>query len=403
MPDRRAARRRRCQERAPPNGIIFALNKTCAVFAGFAIFAVFAVFASPAQSPERARTEALARRATDRLQALQREADRLAAEERTVLGDLRKLEIERQLKSEQVRQLDGDIASIQTELAGTTENIASLQQSELAARPELRARLVSIYKLGRARYLRLLLGTADARQLGHAARTIAALAAMDRERLASHQRTLDEITSGRRTLDTRSRQFAALRADAEQARVAAIRAADARNALVRDIDRRRDVNAQLAGELQGAQQKLQRVLRDVAAGAGAPAAMLPIGPFRGDLDWPVAGAVRTRFAPAERTPSNGIEIGAAEGSDAAAVHDGTVAFAGPFSGFGNLVILDHGAQTFSLYGDLLDTAVKKGDRVDRGRRVGTVGPTASGAAGLYFELRVDGHPVDPLQWLKQKH
>ena len=48
-----------------------------------------------AQQPDRARTEALARRAGERLQALQREADSLAAQERTLLGDLRKLEVER--------------------------------------------------------------------------------------------------------------------------------------------------------------------------------------------------------------------------------------------------------------------------------------------------------------------
>src|SRR5438046_10589063 len=57
------------------------------------------VLASPglAQQPERARTEALARRASDRLQALQCEAERLASEEETLLGDLRKLEIDRQI------------------------------------------------------------------------------------------------------------------------------------------------------------------------------------------------------------------------------------------------------------------------------------------------------------------
>jgi hypothetical protein len=58
-----------------------------------------------------------------------------------------------------------------------------------------------------------------------------------------------------------------------------------------------------------------------------------------------------------------------------AVHGGTVAFAGTFSGFGNLVILDHGSQTFSLYGDLLEIAVTKGARVDRGQPLGSVGPT----------------------------
>ena len=89
-------------------------------------------------------------------------------------------------------------------------------------------------------------------------------------------------------------------------------------------------------------------------------------------------------------------------ADAVAVHDGVVAFAGTFSGFGNLVILEHGSHAFSLYGDLLAITVRKGARVERGQAVGTVGPIPSGPDGLYFELRVDGQPVDPLQWLKKR-
>src|SRR5437588_7534678 len=72
-----------------------------------ACFALSAVFSASGQTlPERARTEALARRATERLQALQREADRLATEERTVMGDLRKFEIERQLRAEELKRVD---------------------------------------------------------------------------------------------------------------------------------------------------------------------------------------------------------------------------------------------------------------------------------------------------------
>jgi Membrane-bound metallopeptidase len=66
------------------------------------------------------------------------------------------------------------------------------------------------------------------------------------------------------------------------------------------------------------------------------------------------------------------------------------------------VILDHGSQAYSLYGDLLDVTAAKGARIERGQAVGSVGATRFGTAGLYFELRVDGRPVDPLQWLKKR-
>ena len=129
---------------------------------------------------------------------------------------------------------------------------------------------------------------------------------------------------------------------------------------------------------------------------------LPLRPFRGDLDWPVAGTLARRSASsAGASNSNGIIIAAAEGSVVSAVHDGVVAFADPFGGFGNLVILDHGSQSFSLYGDLLEMSVKKGARIERGQPVGTVGPAPAGPPELYFELRIDGQSVDPLQWLKR--
>jgi septal ring factor EnvC (AmiA/AmiB activator) len=379
-------------------------SRTAFLFVPFAAFAF--IVAVEAQQPDRAGTEALARRTTDRLQALQREADRLALQERTLLGELRKLEIERQLRSAEMRRLDGEASKVETELAATSERMQVLQATERAKQPELRARLVEIYKLGQAQYLRLILSTPDLKHLGQATRTVAALAKLDRDRIASHQQTLTELKSTRTALEKRRNDFLSLRSLAEKAQAAAQRAAQARLELVRDIDRKRDLNAQLAGELQTTQQKLQAMLRDMAVGTAGRAvspvetAALPPAPFRGDLQWPVNGPVKRSFS--HGSASNGIEIAAPDGADALAVHDGVVAYAGTFAGFGNLVILDHGSRTFSLYGDLLEIVVKKGARVERGHPVGSVGPTPAGTNGLYFELRVDGQPVDPLQWLKKR-
>jgi septal ring factor EnvC (AmiA/AmiB activator) len=358
------------------------------------------------QQGDRSRTEALARRGTERQQALQREADQLASEERTLLNDLRSLEIERQIKAQEVRRAGAAADEVAAELAATTGRIDDLERQDLAERPELRARLVEIYKLGRARYLRLLLSTADVRQFGRATRMIAALAELDRNRVVNHLRTLDSLKAARRELEGRSRRGQMLRAEAEGAHQAAIAAARARSDRIRDIDQRRDLNAQLVGELQAAQQKLQLTLHDLSTGSSAAEPpTLPLRPFRGALDWPVPGSVRRRFgqtAGTGSTESKGIEIAAPEGTPVQALHEGLVAFADPFTGFGNLVILDHGGQTFSLYGDLLDIGVKRGTRVERGQPVGTSGSAPTGSPGLYLEVRVDGRAVDPLQWLKKQ-
>src|SRR5437660_2929088 len=100
--------------------------------AGGCCLAAGALFA---QQPDRARTEALSRRATERLQGLQREAEHLAAQEQTLLGDLRKLDVERQIKAEQLRQVDGQYRQVAGDLASTTDRIHDLEQRDRAQRP----------------------------------------------------------------------------------------------------------------------------------------------------------------------------------------------------------------------------------------------------------------------------
>ena len=359
------------------------------------------VSAAAAQQPDRTRTEALEKRASDRVRSLQREADELASRERTLLGDLRRLQIERQIKQEELHDADAGLQKAEADLAATTNDIQTLEQEDQAERPALRARLVELYKLGAGRYLRLLLSTPDLRNVGQSSRMVATLAALDHARVLQHQRTVEQLKTARAALVERRRLAETHRAEARRASEAAARAQAAHEALVGQIDARRDLTAQYLAELQAAQQKLQAALRDQSS--AAPDA-LPLAPFKGDLDWPVA--VTPHRAPRPTTSrlgtSNGLEIPAGEGSPVTAVHDGVVAYADTFAGYGNLVIVDHGGQSFSLYGYLADIGVKKGAHVQRGDGVGTAGESATGQAGLYFELRVDGHPVDPLQWLKKR-
>jgi septal ring factor EnvC (AmiA/AmiB activator) len=354
-----------------------------------------------AQEADRDRTEALARRAAERLQALHEEAERLAADERSVLGDLRRLELEREIKSEEFRQADAAATTIARELTTIDGQIGALEAQDAAAKPALRARLLSLYKIGQGRYARMMLSISDLRRVGEATRMIGALATRDRHQIADHQQRLRQLAVSRAAVSDHQHQLTRQRTAADRARAAAERAIEARNALVHDIDERRDLNAALVGELQSAQQKLQSTLATVAPGTVAEPVSLPIAPFRGSLEWPVPGAVRQRFQHGA-TAVNGIDIAAPEGAPVRAIHDGVVAFADTFAGFGRLVILDHGGQTFSLYGNLASLDVEKGLRIEQGGALGTVGVAPTGAAGLYFELRIEGRPVDPQLWLRKR-
>jgi septal ring factor EnvC (AmiA/AmiB activator) len=261
---------------------------------------------------------------------------------------------------------------------------------------------VHLYTLGRAGYWRLLLDVDDLRSLGRVYRTAAAMTHLDRERIQSHKRTLDALADERRTLQTRSAELAKLEEQATRARAALDRAVQSRTALVASIDARRDLNAQWTSELEAAQQRLQS---SVAALDGNAA--LPLRPFQGALPWPARGAISSRFG---RQPSsrfgtsivrNGVEISCPDGQPVRAVHEGLVAFAGQFTGYGNLVIVEHGERAFSLYGHLSALQVAQGERVEAQALLGRSGRNPNGVPALYVELRVDGKPVDPLQWLQK--
>src|SRR5687768_10269841 len=346
-----------------------------------------------------------AERAQRRIRALQAEADRLASQSRTVFGELRKLEIDRAIKQEELRKAERDLLRVTVDRDATAKRLAELEAIRIAGTPGVAERLVELSKRGRAGYVQLLLASNDVRAMGRMARGVAAVAELDRLRLETHRRNLAAEQAALEELTRQRTAVAALQKDAARAKAAVDAAVIARNRMIEDLDRRRDLAAQYVAELQRAQDELERTVASTEGSSRVVA--LPIRPFRGDLPWPLQGTVVQRFGrmPAGRFGTtivrNGIEIAGREGTDVRAVHEGTVAYAAPFTGFGTLVIVDHGQTAFTLYGYLTEAVVSAGTNVSRGAVLGTLGQSPSGGAALYFEVRIDGRPVDPLQWLRR--
>jgi len=356
---------------------------------------------------DRAASDALARRVNDRIRALQGEADRLAAQARTLLGDLRQLEIQRDIAIERAKASDEAVVQAQASLQQTTNRLTALDEERIAQLPDLKLRLVDIYKRGRRGYARTLLDVRGVREFARAMRAAAALTTINERRIAEHRQTLAQVRQERDALEQRTRELREAANDAERARASTQRAVAAREALIAQIDARRDLNAQLAGELNVAAGRLRDYLANLAAGRASEPVAVPLASFRGMLDWPVPGRVLAgfEFAPGRSAGSlvrNGIEIGASEGEPVRAVHPGTVDYADAFTGFGNLVIIDHGSNYYSLYGYLGSVGVQRGAHVDTGTELGRVGTPPAGPPALYFELRVDGRSVDPVQWLRPR-
>ena len=358
--------------------------------------------AAAAQTPAGS-TEAMTRQAAERIRELQAEADRLAAQSGKLLVELRRLELDRAIKAEAVKKTDAELTAVTRAVKEATGRVRSLEAQRVASTPGVKERLVEIYKRGRGGYVRLLLAAGDLQALGRMSRGVAAVARLDRLRIDEHRRLLRAERQAVAELEKQRAEAARAQAQARAARQALDAAVAAHNRRIDALDERRDLAAQYLGELQNASAELQQRV------AGLPSdtpATLPLAPFRGALDWPVNGRLVSPFGPSRSSRfgttinRNGIEIAAPEGQEVRAVHGGTVAFAAPFVGFGTLVIIDHGENAFTVYGHLQQALVKDGARVARGSTVGRAGRNPDGQQVVYFEVRIDGRPVDPVQWLR---
>jgi septal ring factor EnvC (AmiA/AmiB activator) len=300
------------------------------------------------------------------------------------------------------------MAEAEGALHDTTIRLADLELQRINQLPDMKAQLVDIYKRGRSGYARFLFGASDLREFARATRAVGALSAINERRIEEHRRTIEAMRAERTAFEQKAKELRTKTADARRAKSASDAAVTSAAELIRQIDSRRDLNAQYVGELQVAYTRLQQQVTALSAEKpSADPVAVPLRPFQGALEWPVQGRIIGAFGqPSTRLGGtalrNGIEIAAEEDAPVRAIHGGTVGYAGPFTGFGTLVIVDHGNNGFSLYGYLASTALQQGSAVEAGAEVGRVGLAPAGPPTLYFEMRIDGRSVNPVQWLKTR-
>jgi septal ring factor EnvC (AmiA/AmiB activator) len=150
-----------------------------------------------------------------------------------------------------------------------------------------------------------------------------------------------------------------------------------------------------------------RATKSVLANNSEPSPENNSGNFstlKGKLRLPIRGDVTNRFGSSREDSGiswKGLFIRANEGAEVKSVATGRVVFADWLRGFGNLIILDHGDGYMSLYGNNQSVLKQVGDNVNAGDTIASVGNSGGNEAnGLYYELRRQSRPFDPLSWSK---
>jgi len=219
------------------------------------------------------------------------------------------------------------------------------------------------------------------------------------------------LAEERRKAEEARREAEARRREIERQRQAALAAQKAARQAQARAQRERDEQAARQARQQVERARAQARAAEQAAReqpAPPPARVEPEPPggamqgLRKGMAYPVQGEVQGRFG-MERPEGGiwrGIVLRADEGTPVRAIAPGRVVYANWLNGFGNLIIVDHGAKYLSVYGYNQSLLKQVGQMVDAGEAIATVGATGGQVeSGLYFEIRHNGAPVNPLLWL----
>jgi septal ring factor EnvC (AmiA/AmiB activator) len=339
--------------------------------------------------------------------------------ETSLLAELE--EIERRLvrKQREVARLDARIRRVQADIAALREEIGRLEAQRSGQERALARRLRTIYKVhAQGAALPLLLSGDDPVERAAIIKHLGSLAALDARLIQEYRVTTERLAERKEREEAQRKELDGLRADARREQAEVDREAARRRLLLARVRDERAYHERMVGELTEAARRLEAFIRELQArqrrlAKAPPAETVPprvgFGALRGRLPWPTDGRIVAAFGPqvhprfGTRTFRNGVDIEAAEGSDVAAVYAGHVVYTGWFKGYGNLIILDHGQDFFTLYAHVADILVKEGDDVRQGQRIATVGDTGSlDGPRLYFEVRYQDKPQDPVEWLRQR-
>ena len=374
---------------------------------------------------------------TDKERALQQTQKRLK-EERAKAAEARKREagilseletIDRRLndKRKQVALLDGRIKRAQAEMGDLKLEIARLENMRAGQENVMAQRLRAMYRLQvQGGALPVLLSGDDPVAQAVRLRHLATLATVDARMIREYRVTSEGLAERKDQLEVRGREMSSLRTEAEGERAAADGEAAKRRVLLGRVRDERTYHDRMVGELSEATRRLEAFIRDLqekrrVAKIPPPSPKPPkstpgdvtpgvgLGGMRGRLEWPALGRVVEEYGArvnprfGTKTFRNGIDIDAAEGASVHVVFPGHVLYTGWFRGYGNLIIVDHGSEYYTLYAHVADMKVAEGDDVKQGQVIGTVGDTGSlQGPRLYFEVRHQGKPQDPTHWLRPR-
>ncbi len=359
---------------------------------------------------EKARLEAL----KNEREELQRRRTSLQNTVHDLSEEVETLDREADVTARVMHSLDAQLDAISSEVGTTTSDLVRAQDEITVKQATLRRRLVDIFKRGPLFDFQVLLSARSFGELLARYKYLHLLAVRDQTLVHRVEDLRNQINHQRANL-VRFQESIKLNLDEkaeEEDRLKTLRLEQSRS-LAHAKRRAHDTDARLQA-ISRDESRLSSVianlesarLRAERTSPGASRSASTISKGAGSMDWPVHGAILYNFGrvvnPNNTTVRwNGIGIKAASGTEVHAVAAGKVLVADQFGTYGLTVIVQHPGGDYSVYGSLSKITTEKGAVVTKGQVIGYVGTSDPDLpAHLHFELRPQGHAVDPMDFLR---
>ncbi len=393
-----------------------------------ALLAILALGLPAAADPQERLDRLEQRRARLRaeIERVEGRGDRLATRVRSLDRDRARAEAQLDWADSELAVLDGRIAEASRRLRHAQKRLMVVtdellrRQAELVARTNLFAeRAAATYKAGPAAYLTPILSSQTFGQLLDRYAYYESALDTDSELVSQIEVLRDETENRREIVEREKREIARTKLHLEQDRqkAAAVRLARARalSTVQQALGQKRELLAGARSKeaaLRAIEEQLERESTRIeallaAASSSSPAAGAEVVARGGRLLWPANGPLTSGFGYrthpifGDARMHTGIDIGASYGSPVIASDSGQVVYVGTMSGYGNVVVIDHGGGLATTYNHLSAFSVGNGQQVGRGSPIAAVGCTGyCTGPHLHFEVRVNGSPVDPMPYLR---
>ena len=305
----------------------------------------------------------------------------------------------KELKTEQ-RQLQQQADQQQRQLDEGKQNLRKIGR-------RLEKRLVALYKEGEIGPLKILFSADSPTELVQQYHYLTRVLEYDQELLGEYRLAIEAQQQRMQELERLQQQKAILLKDEQQQREVAADGRRLQARLLKQVKQEKKQLRQELAQLQESAKRLQGLVSRLQEETVAPAPSLEIGSFdKGRLVWPVTGSILINFGTQKDRSlgtyyeSNGIEVAVPPGSAIRAAAGGEVVFADWFKGYGNLLIINHPGGFHTLYAQADKLNKSLGEVVKAGEVVGKSG--LNGRDSIYFEIRKNGAPVNPLKWLSRR-